>query len=129
METLDHVQLLFGASLRHIPTLTIEFIGLWFAFARRVELGRASTYAIIGFISLIVYALVSIVLQHLLVIGRIGETTVISSAERVTRLGVWSAVSYPLFICGLGSLARAIFVGRSAKRREDSGWQGERGAV
>ncbi len=123
METTDHLQLIFSASLRHIPTLTVELVGLWFAFSRRVELGRAAAYAKIGFGLLIAYALVSIVLQHLLVIGRIGETTVISSSERVTRLGTWSAISYPLFIFGLAALARAVFVGRNAKHEEDSGRQ------
>ena len=119
MDTADQLQLLFGSILRQIPMLTIEFIGLWFALARRAELGRAGTFAVWGFSSLIAYAVVSITVQHLLVIERVGEPNFVSNSERVFLLGLWNLAAYVLYVVGLASLARAVFVGRKVSGNQD----------
>jgi len=119
MDMVDQWQLLLGAMVRYIPTLTIEIIGLWFAYSRRSELGRASTYAVWGFSLLIASALLGVIIQHLLVVGRIGEPAVTSSLERTFLLGIWNLAAYLVYIVGLAALARAVFVGRKVSRDED----------
>ena len=114
MNTVDQLQFLLIPMVRQAPALTIELIGLWFAFSRRVALGRASTFAIWGFGLLIANALLSVVIQYVIVAGRMRGPTFDSGWEFL--LGLWNLAAYLVFIVGLAALAFAVFVGRNVAR-------------
>ena len=119
MNAIDYLTLLATFFVRHIPTLVVALIGLWFAVARRRSLGRVSSWAVWGFSLLIAYAFISAILQFVLVSIQIGEVRSGAGVESLTQVGLWMVATHPIFIAGLAALARAVFLDRRAGRVEE----------
>ena len=99
---------------RQVPMLMIAAIGLWMAFARRKQLGRVSIWAFWGFGLLIAYAIAGAAIQLALINIQTGDIVQgpADLSVSLTRLNLWGLAAYPLFICGLAAIARAIFLDR-----------------
>ncbi len=123
MNASDYLVLLATLFVRHIPTLVVALIGLWFAIARRRSLGRVCSWAVWGFSLLIAYAFISAILQFALVSIQISEVQSGARGESITQVGLWMVATHPIFIAGLAVLARAVFLDRRTGGVEEMGPQ------
>lgn len=116
MTAADYVSVFGSLFLVQIPTFVISSLGLWFSVARREALGRASNWAFWGFLALIAYTLFGAVLRMTLIGFRSNQLLEVGSEEAMSfaTLNAWSLAAYPLFITGLGLIARAVFLERSS---------------
>jgi hypothetical protein len=98
-----------------VPLIIIASVGLWFAVTRRQYLAGASTSAKWGFGLLIAYSLASVTLSTLALQLQIDSLTESGSAvgESLVRLNVMGLAAYPLFLAGVGLIARAVFLDRN----------------
>jgi hypothetical protein len=131
MNTEDYVAMFAGLFLGQLPTIVISSFGLWFAISRRARLDRVAKWAIWGFGMLIAYSCVSVILRVVILGIRTNERLQGTSelGMSIARVNLWGMAAYPLFICGLAVLARAIFLDRDAKQIEHSRQQTVAGAA
>lgn len=113
MPTVIFVQVILGLSMFQLPLVVTAGIGLWFTVSRKRLPARVAKYAKWGFGLLIAYSLVSVALSVLSFQLRIAARAETASmvGEDLAWLSLIGAGAYPLFIVGIGLIARAVFLG------------------
>jgi hypothetical protein len=109
------IRTILGLLAFQMPLIVIASVGLWFAVSRRQHLAAASAFAKWGFGLLIAYSLASVMLSILTLQLRIDSLTESGSVvgESLVRLNDMGLAAYPLFLAGVGLIARAVFLDRN----------------